>query len=43
MTSLTHKDVVAVLGRIDEAAIWRIIATGATAEELAPGSRMTSR
>jgi hypothetical protein len=35
MTSLTRKDVVAMLGEIDDALVTRIIASGATAEELA--------
>jgi hypothetical protein len=35
MTSLTHKDVIAMLGPLDDVTIAQIIATGATAKELA--------
>ena len=35
MTSLTRKDVTAMLGPLDDVTVARIIATGATAEELA--------
>ena len=35
MTSLTHKDVMTMLGPLDDAVVAGIIATGATVEELA--------
>jgi len=35
MTSLTHKDVVAILGPLDDVTVAQIIATGATTQELA--------
>jgi len=35
MTSLTHKDVMTMLGPLDDAVVAGIIATGATIEELA--------
>jgi hypothetical protein len=35
MTSLTREDVIAILGQIDDATVAKIIASGATAEELA--------
>ena len=35
MTSLTHKDVTAMLGPVDDVTVAEIIAIGATAEELA--------
>ena len=35
MSSLTHQDVTAMLGDLDDVAIAKIIASGATAEELA--------
>lgn len=35
MASLTHRDVTAMLGPLDDVTVAKIIATGATAEELA--------
>jgi uncharacterized membrane protein YkvA (DUF1232 family) len=35
MTSITHKDVIAMLGELDDVVVAKIVATGATAEELA--------
>lgn len=35
MTALTHKDVTAMLGPLDDVTIAELIATGASAEELA--------
>lgn len=35
MTFLTREDVIAILGQIDDAMVAKIIASGATAEELA--------
>ena len=34
MTSLTHKDVTAMLGPLDDVTVAKVIATGASAEEL---------
>jgi hypothetical protein len=38
MTSLTRKDVIAMLGPLDDSVVAEIIATGATTEELAQAS-----
>jgi uncharacterized membrane protein YkvA (DUF1232 family) len=35
MTSLTHQDVIAMLGDLDDVVVAKIIASGATTEELA--------
>jgi len=42
MTSMTHQEVIAMLGELDDVTVAKIIASGANAEELAEASAWLS-